>query len=46
MTFGLVLLIVEVVVPAARRLWTRWTAGVARRSRKRSGDLGVPTKRQ
>lgn len=46
MTFGLMLLIVEVVVPAARRLWTRWMADVDRPSRKRSGDLRVPPKRE
>ena len=42
MTFGLVLLIVEVVVPAARRLSTRWMADVDRPWRRRSGDLGAP----
>ena len=44
MTLGLVLLIVEVLVPAARRRWTRWIADGDRRSRKRAADVGAPPK--
>lgn len=40
MTLALVLLIVEVLAPAARRQWKRWMADGDRHSRESRAELG------